>query len=204
MLSRAGVRPGSRVGPAGGWGRGRRRGGGTPDRLTVGKGRGGGRPVAALGGRAEVMDALAPVGPVYQAGTLSGNPGATAAGLATLRLADDAVYARVDAASATVQAAVAEAFAAVGLPHTVQRASNLFSTVLGTDAGARDYAEALASEAWRYPAFFHSLLRDGVYAPPSAFEAWFLSAAHDDAALDRVVSALPAAARAAAQAAPPA
>ncbi|RMI03376.1 glutamate-1-semialdehyde 2,1-aminomutase [Cellulomonas triticagri] len=198
------VLTGFRVGPAGWWGLEAQREGWTPDLLTFGKVVGGGLPVAALGGRAEVMDALAPLGPVYQAGTLSGNPVATAAGLATLRLADDAVYARVDTASATVQAAVSEAFAAAGLPHTVQRASNLFSTVLGTDAGARDYAQVLASEAWRYPAFFHSLLRDGVYAPPSAFEAWFLSAAHDDAALDRVLAALPAAARAAAAAVAPA
>lgn len=195
---------GFRVGPAGWWGLEAQREGWSPDLLTFGKVIGGGLPVAALGGRADVMDALAPLGPVYQAGTLSGNPVATAAGLATLRLADDAVYARVDAASATVQAAVSEAFTAVGLAHTVQRASNLFSTLLGTDAGARDYAQVLASESWRYPAFFHSLLRDGVYAPPSAFEAWFLSAAHDDDALDRVVRALPAAARAAAQAVPPA
>lgn len=198
------VLTGFRVGPAGWWGLEAQREGWSPDLLTYGKVVGGGLPVAALGGRADVMDALAPLGPVYQAGTLSGNPVATAAGLATLRLADDAVYAHVDAASAAVRAAVDEAFTAAGLPHAVQNASNLFSTVLGTDAGARDYAQMLASESWRYPAFFHSLLRDGVYAPPSAFEAWFLSAAHDDEALGRVLAALPAAARAAAAAVPPA
>ncbi len=198
------VLTGFRVGPAGWWGLEAAREGWSPDLLTFGKVVGGGMPVAALGGRAEVMDALAPVGPVYQAGTLSGNPVAVAAGLATLRLADDAVYAAVDRASAVLRAAVDEALTAVGLPHAVQNASNLFSTVLGTDAGARDYAQMLATESWRYPAFFHSLLRDGVYAPPSAFEAWFVSAAHDDAALARVVEALPAAARAAAEAAPPA
>jgi glutamate-1-semialdehyde 2,1-aminomutase len=197
------VLTGFRVGPAGWWGLEAQREGWEPDLLTFGKVVGGGLPVAALGGRAAVMDALAPVGPVYQAGTLSGNPVAVAAGLATLRLADDAVYARVDAASATLQAAVDDALAAAGLPHAVQRAGNLFSTVLGTDAGARDYAEMLASESWRYPAFFHSLLRDGVYAAPSAFEAWFVSAAHDETALGRVVEALPAAARAAAAATPP-
>jgi glutamate-1-semialdehyde 2,1-aminomutase len=198
------VLTGFRVGPAGWWGLEAQREGWEPDLLTFGKVVGGGLPVAALGGRAAVMDALAPVGPVYQAGTLSGNPVAVAAGLATLRLADDAVYARVDAASATLQAAVDDAFAAAGLPHVVQRAGNLFSTVLGTDAGARDYAEMLASESWRYAAFFHSLLRDGVYAAPSAFEAWFVSAAHDEEALGRVVDALPAAARAAAEAPGPA
>ncbi|MEN1973770.1 glutamate-1-semialdehyde 2,1-aminomutase [Cellulomonas olei] len=198
------VLTGFRVGPAGWWGLEAQREGWSPDLLTFGKVVGGGMPVAALGGPAAVMDALAPTGPVYQAGTLSGNPVATAAGLATLRLADDAVYARVDRAAALLREAVDEALTAAGVAHAVQHASNLFSTVLGTDAGARDYAQVLASEAWRYPAFFHSLLRDGVYAPPSAFEAWFVSAAHDDAALDRVVSALPAAARAAAQASPPA
>ncbi|MBD3781243.1 MAG: glutamate-1-semialdehyde 2,1-aminomutase [Micrococcales bacterium] len=197
------VLTGFRVGPAGWWGLEAQREGWAPDLLTFGKVVGGGMPVAALGGPAAVMDALAPSGPVYQAGTLSGNPVATAAGLATLRLADDAVYARVDRAAALLREAVDEALTAAGVAHAVQHASNLFSTVLGTDAGARDYAQVLASEAWRYPAFFHSLLRDGVYAPPSAFEAWFVSAAHDDAALDRVVSALPAAARAAAQATPP-
>jgi len=197
------VLTGFRVGPAGWWGLEAAREGWAPDLLTFGKVVGGGMPVAALGGPAAVMDALAPVGPVYQAGTLSGNPVATAAGLATLRLLDDAVYARVDAAAATLRAAVDEALAAAGVPHAVQHASNLFSTVLGTDAGARDYAQVLASESWRYPAFFHSLLRDGVYAPPSAFEAWFVSGAHDEAALARVLDALPAAARAAAEATAP-
>ncbi len=198
------VLTGFRVGPAGWWGLEARREGWEPDLLTFGKVVGGGMPVAAVAGRAALMDALAPVGPVYQAGTLSGNPVATAAGLATLRLADDAVYARVDRASATLRAAVDDAFTAAGLPHAVQSAGNLFSTVLGTDTGARDYAQVLASESWRYPAFFHSLLRAGVSAPPSAFEAWFVSAAHDDAALGRVLDALPAAARAAAEADPPA
>ncbi|HEY0215207.1 MAG TPA: glutamate-1-semialdehyde 2,1-aminomutase [Cellulomonas sp.] len=197
------VLTGFRVGPAGWWGLEARAEGWSPDLLTFGKVVGGGLPVAALGGRADVMDALAPLGPVYQAGTLSGNPVATAAGIATLRLADAAVYARVDAASAVLQAAVHDAFEAAGLPHAVQVAGNLFSTVLGTGAGARDYGQMLASESWRYPAFFHSLLAAGVYAPPSAFEAWFVSAAHDEAALGRVVEALPAAARAATAARPP-
>jgi glutamate-1-semialdehyde 2,1-aminomutase len=187
------VLTGFRVGPAGWWGLEARQEGWTPDLLTFGKVIGGGLPVAALGGRAELMDLLAPLGPVYQAGTLSGNPVATAAGLATLRLADAEVYARVDAASLAVRTAVHAAFDAVGLPHAVQVAGNLFSTVLGTDAGARDYAGMLASEHWRYPAFFHSLLAQGVYAPPSAFEAWFLSAAHDEEAVGRGLAALPAA-----------
>lgn len=198
------VLTGFRVGPAGWWGLESRPEGWNPDLLTFGKVIGGGLPVAGLGGPAAIMDHLAPVGPVYQAGTLSGNPVATAAGLATLRAADADVYARVDAASATVRSAVHEALSTAGVAHTVQVAGNLFSTVFGVDGGVRDYAGMLASESWRYPAFFHSLLADGVYAAPSAFEAWFLSAAHDDAALDRVLSALPRAARAAAEATPPA
>lgn len=197
------VLTGFRVGPAGWWGLEAQPEGWSPDILTFGKVIGGGLPVAGLGGSAAIMDHLAPVGPVYQAGTLSGNPVATAAGLATLRAADAAVYAAVDAASTTVRTAVHEALSAAGVPHTVQVAGNLFSTVFGVDGGVRDYAGMLASESWRYPAFFHSLLSDGVYAAPSAFEAWFLSAAHDDAALDRVLTALPRAARAAAEATPP-
>lgn len=197
------VLTGFRVGPAGWWGLEARQEGWTPDLLTFGKVIGGGLPVAGLGGRAELMEQLAPTGPVYQAGTLSGNPVATAAGLATLAAADQQVYDRVDAASLTLRTAVHEALDQAGVPHTVQVAGNLFSTVFGPEP-ARDYADVQASEHWRYPAFFHSLLADGVYVPPSAFEAWFLSAAHDDAALGRVLAALPAAARAAAAAVPPA
>jgi glutamate-1-semialdehyde 2,1-aminomutase len=160
-------------------------------------------PVAALGGRADVMDQLAPLGPVYQAGTLSGNPVAVAAGLATLRLAGDAVYAHVDAAARALSDAVHDALDDAGVPHVVQHAGSLFSVFFGDLAaqfGVHDYAQAKAQEAYRYTAFFHAMLDAGVNLPPSVFEAWFLSAAHDDAALDRIVAALPAAARAAAQA----
>ncbi|WP_448062615.1 glutamate-1-semialdehyde 2,1-aminomutase [Cellulomonas hominis] len=200
------VLTGFRVGPGGWWGLEGAVEGWAPDLLTFGKVIGGGLPVAALGGRAEVMDALAPVGPVYQAGTLSGNPVATAAGLATLRAADAGVYGRVDAVAAELSAAVGAALAAAGVAHVVQHAGNLFSTVFGEQVaaagGAHDYAQVLGTESWRYAPFFHSLLSAGVYAPPSAFEAWFVSAVHDDAAVSRIVEALPAAARAAAEAAP--
>jgi glutamate-1-semialdehyde 2,1-aminomutase len=111
------------------------------------------------------------------------------------------VYASLDSASARLAAALTEAFTAAGVAHRVQVAGNLFS-VFFTDRPVHDYAAAASQEAWRYRAFFHSMLDAGVYLPPSAFEAWFVSAAHDDAALDIVVSALPAAARAAAQATP--
>jgi glutamate-1-semialdehyde 2,1-aminomutase len=174
------------------------------DLFTYGKVIGGGMPLAALGGRARVMDLLAPLGPVYQAGTLSGNPLAVAAGLATLRAADDAVYARVDAAADRVVAAVGAALTAAGVEHSIARAGSLFSVAFGLSAPPRDYDEVRAQEAWRHPAFFHTMLDAGVSLPPSVFEAWFLTAAHDDTALSRVEEALPAAARAAAAATPPA
>lgn len=173
------------------------------DLYTFGKVIGGGMPVAALGGRADVMDHLAPLGPVYQAGTLSGNPVAVAAGIRTLQLADDAVYASLDRTALTLQREVSAALTAEGVAHTVQTAGNLFSFVF-TDLGRpiHDYAEVQSQEAWRYPAFFHAMLDAGVSLPPSVFEAWFVSAAHDDAAVGRIVDALPAAARAAAAARP--
>ncbi|THG32592.1 glutamate-1-semialdehyde-2,1-aminomutase [Glaciibacter flavus] len=176
-----------------------------PDLFTFGKVIGGGMPVAALGGRADVMDHLAPLGPVYQAGTLSGNPVAVAAGLTTLRLADDALYARLDAAAASVSEAVTDALTAAGVAHSVQRAGNLFSVAFGSfDGPIRDYDTVLAQEAWRYPAFFHAMLDAGVSLPPSVFEAWFVTAAHDEDVIGRIAEALPAAARAAASAQPPA
>lgn len=198
------VLTGFRVSPAGWWGL---EDGWTPDVLTFGKVIGGGLPVAALAGRAELMDLLAPLGPVYQAGTLSGNPVALAAGLTTLRLADAAVYARVDAVAYEVSTAVGAALAEAGVPAHVQRAGNLFSIAFGVDPGGpgvRDYAQMQASEHWRYPAFFHAMADAGVSLPPSAFEAWFVSAAHDDDAVAQILAALPGAARAAAEVGPPA
>jgi glutamate-1-semialdehyde 2,1-aminomutase len=154
-------------------------------------------PLAALGGRAELMQLLAPVGPVYQAGTLSGNPLATAAGLATLRLADDAVYALVDHRSAELRAAVGEALLRESVPHVIQSAGSLFS-VFFRDGEVADYEAAKAQDQAAFGRFFHAMLEGGVALPPSAFEAWFLSAAHDDAAMERIFLALPRAARAAA------
>lgn len=170
-----------------------------PDLMTFGKVMGGGFPAAAFGGRADVMAQLAPAGPVYQAGTLSGNPVATAAGLAQLRLLDDAAYARVDAVSAEVRNLVGEALTKEGVAHTVSAASNMFS-VFFTDRPVRDYEDARKQEVFRYTAFFHSMLAQGVYLPPSAFESWFVSAAHDARAVERIAAALPAAARAASEA----
>lgn len=201
------VLTGFRVSRAGWWGLEGQPEGWAPDLFTFGKVIGGGMPVAGVGGPAAVMDHLAPLGPVYQAGTLSGNPVAVAAGLATLRAADDAVYAHVDRVAGIVSEAVSAALTAEGVAHTVQRAGSLFSFAFGDGlvraGGPRSYADVLAQESWRYPPFFHAMLDAGVALPPSVFEAWFLTAAHDDAALDQIVSALPAAARAAAAATPP-
>ncbi|MFF0770019.1 glutamate-1-semialdehyde 2,1-aminomutase [Nonomuraea wenchangensis] len=169
------------------------------DLMTFGKVMGGGLPAAAFGGRAEVMAYLAPEGPVYQAGTLSGNPLACAAGLATLRALDEAAYARVDAAALAVGDAAAQALGKAGVPHRLQRAGSLFS-IFFTDAEVTNFAEAKTQDTGAFTAFFHAMLDQGVYLPPSAYEAWFLSAAHDDEAIERVVAALPAAAEAAAAA----
>jgi glutamate-1-semialdehyde 2,1-aminomutase len=147
------------------------------------------------------MAHLAPQGSVYQAGTLAGNPIAAAAGAATLGALDDAVYAMVDRQSAEVSHAVSAALSEAGVAHRVQNAGSLFS-VFFTDDAVIDYAGAQTQQAFRYKAFFHSMLSQGVYLPPSAFEAWFLSAAHDDTAVSRVIDALPAAAAAAASATP--
>jgi glutamate-1-semialdehyde 2,1-aminomutase len=171
------------------------------DLFAFGKVIGGGLPVAAFGGRADVMAMLAPLGPVYQAGTLSGNPIATTAGLATLRQLDDDAYAGLDAKADAVAELLTRSLTEAGVAHRVQRAGNLLSPVFA-EGGAHDFASARAQESWRYPAFFHALLDHGVSAPPSVYEAWFVSAAHDDAALERLANALPAAARAAAAATP--
>jgi glutamate-1-semialdehyde 2,1-aminomutase len=168
------------------------------DLMTFGKVMGGGLPAAAFGGRADIMDLLAPLGPVYQAGTLSGNPLATAAGLATLRACTPEVYARVDEAAAEVAKLAAEALGAAGVPFHLQQAGNLFSVFLGRTGQVRDFDGAKRQSGKAYAAFFHAMLDGGVYLPPSPYEAWFLSAAHDDEALGRIAAALPAAARAAA------
>src|SRR6478752_5015298 len=169
------------------------------DLFTFGKVMSGGLPAAAFGGRADVMSKLAPAGPVYQAGTLSGNPVAVAAGLATLRHADAAVYAALDANSRTVGALASKALDEAGVAHQVQYAGNLVSVFFAEDP-VTDFAGAQESEMFRYKPFFHAMLDAGVYLPPSGFEAWFVNAAMDDAALSRIAEALPAAAEAAATA----
>jgi glutamate-1-semialdehyde 2,1-aminomutase len=172
------------------------------DLTTFGKVMSGGLPAAAFGGSAELMGLLAPAGPVYQAGTLSGNPVAVAAGLATLRQADDATYATLDANADRLGRMLGDALSAEGVPHRVQRAGNMLS-VFFTGDEVHDYAGAQAAQTWRFPPFFHALLDRGVYPPPSAFEAWFVSTALDDDAWQTIDEALPYAAKAAATAISP-
>ncbi|MEJ3652400.1 glutamate-1-semialdehyde 2,1-aminomutase [Actinomycetes bacterium KLBMP 9759] len=169
------------------------------DLYTFGKVMSGGLPAAAFGGRAELMAHLAPAGPVYQAGTLSGNPVAVAAGLATLRAADADVYTALDANAARLGSMITAALTAEGVTHRVQFAGNLLSVFFAEDE-VRDYDAAKASDTWRFTPFFHAMLDRGVYLPPSAYEAWFVSAALDDATWEAIDAALPVAAKAAAAA----
>ncbi|WP_433266053.1 glutamate-1-semialdehyde 2,1-aminomutase [Actinosynnema sp. CS-041913] len=170
------------------------------DLYTFGKVMSGGLPAAAFGGRADVMAKLAPAGPVYQAGTLSGNPVAVAAGLATLRAATDEVYLALDANATRLGALFTTALTDAGVPHRVQYAGNLLSVFFTADE-VTDYAGAQAAQTWRFPPFFHALLERGVYPPPSAFEAWFVNAAMTEEDFAVIAEALPHAARAAAEAA---
>lgn len=169
-----------------------------PDLVCFGKVVGGGMPLAALAGRYELMQLLAPIGPVYQAGTLSGNPLATAAGIATLKLATGSVYTHVDRVSQELQAAVGDALSAAGVPHVIQHAGNLFS-VFFREGRVTNYTDAKAQDTQAFARFFHAMLDHKVALPPSAFEAWFVSAAHDSEAVNRIIDALPSAARAAAE-----
>lgn len=171
---------------------------GAPDLFTFGKVMGGGFPTAAFGGRADVMAVLAPLGPVYQAGTLSGNPVASAAGLATLRACTPEVYARIGVVAHALASAVSEAFTTHGIPHRIQWAGSMFS-VFFREGEVRDFADAQAQDAGMYAAFFHQMLDRGVHLPPSCFESWFVSASHDDSVVAHVVEAIHASAAAIAQ-----
>jgi glutamate-1-semialdehyde 2,1-aminomutase len=194
------VMTGFRASRLGQWGLDGAHEGWRPDLMTFGKVMGGGFPAAAFGGRADVMHHLAPEGPVYQAGTLSGNPVATTAGLATLRLATDEVYAHIGGMADIVGRAASDALSVAGVDHLVQAAGTMFSVffVPSEQRAVRDFDDAQRTDSAAYAAFFHSMLDHGVHLPPSAYETWFLSAAHDDHAVQTVLDALPHAARAAA------
>ncbi len=173
------------------------------DLYCFGKVMSGGLPAAAFGGSAEIMGHLAPAGPVYQAGTLAGNPVAVAAGLTTLRHATDDVYAALDAgARPAARPAARRAVRCRGRAHDpARRLARLDPCSSPSRAGTT--TDMKAAETWRFPPFFHALLDRGVYYPPSAFEAWFVSAALDDDAFGVIADALPAAAAAAAAATRP-
>ncbi|HRI82542.1 MAG TPA: glutamate-1-semialdehyde 2,1-aminomutase [Opitutaceae bacterium] len=156
-----------------------------PDLTCLGKIIGGGLPVGAFGGRADIMDQLAPLGPVYQAGTLSGNPLAMAAGIAQLRLLDEVKpYARLDALGRQICTAALAAARAKGLPLQAPQTGSMFSLFF-TSTPVRDMDTALTSDAKLFGRFFRACLDGGVYLPPSAYESWFLSTAHEGSAIDR-------------------
>lgn len=169
------------------------------DLTTFGKVVSGGLPAAAFGGRAEIMDKLAPVGPVYQAGTLSGNPVAVASGLASLKLADAEAYATLNRNADRLSGIISEALTRESVAHHVQTAGNMFSIRFAEGEG-KNFADMQAAETWRYPAFFHALLDGGVFASPSVFETWFVSTALTDADFERIETAAGFAAKAAAAA----
>lgn len=167
----------------------------TPDLTCLGKIVGGGFPCAAFGGRADLMEMLAPTGPVYQAGTLSGNPVAVAAGLASLRLiAETDPYAGLRARAETLVEGLSGAFRSAGVGATIGRVESLFS-VFFAQGPVRDFADARAADHRSYGRCFHSMLADGVHLPPSGYEAWFLSTAHTDRDVERTIEAAAAAAR---------
>lgn len=161
-----------------------------PDLICWGKIIGGGLPVGAFGGAAHAMDRLSPDGPVYQAGTLSGNPLAMAAGLATLRAMDDAtdLYHRLEERGAQLQAGLEAGAHAAGIPLVVNRVGSM-TTAFFTDTPVRDLAGAQATDTATFGRWFHALLARGVYWPASAFESSFLSYAHDEADVARIVEA---------------
>ncbi len=165
-----------------------------PDLTCLGKVIGGGLPVGAYGGRHDVMQMVAPAGPVYQAGTLSGNPLAMAAGIATLDLLKGNAWARAERAAAAAAAALADAARDAGVPLTVQRVGTMF-TPFFTGAPVTDFATARASDRDRYAAFFHFMLEAGIYLPPSQFEAAFTSAMHGAGETGRLQRAAAAALR---------
>jgi glutamate-1-semialdehyde 2,1-aminomutase len=160
----------------------------TPDLTTLGKIIGGGLPVGAFGGRADIMAHIAPEGPVYQAGTLSGNPLATAAGLAMLSNLDDGIYARVAEATRQLCTGLERAATRHGVPITLNQVCGMFSVFFGAGP-VRDFDEVAQTDIAAFNRFFHAMLDQGVYLAPSAFEAGFLSAAHDAEALEITLEA---------------
>ena len=173
---------------AGGWWKSVENEGWIPDTFTFGKVIGGGYPLAALAGNAANMDQLAPLGSVYQAGTLSGNPVATTAGLATLMLCDESLYAMVDKRAQEVGQGISEAFIEAGIAHQYQHAGNLFSFFF-TDKEVKSFDDAKSQNVTTFAKFFHAMLENGVSLPPSAFEAWFVNGAMTDEDVTKILIA---------------
>lgn len=191
------VLTGFRVAANGWWGLEGANEGWQPDLFTFGKVIGGGFPLAAVAGPAEIMDQLSPAGPVYQAGTLSGNPVAATAGLTTLQLLDDDCYLHMSKISSQITRILDDELSAAGVPHMINRASNLFS-VFFTNDSVTNYAESRAQDTKAFAKFFHTLLDNGVWMAPSAFEAWFVSSSHGEVELETIEAAIKKAAKAAA------
>jgi glutamate-1-semialdehyde 2,1-aminomutase len=161
----------------------------TPDLTTLGKIVGGGMPLAAYGGRADIMDMLSPIGPVYQAGTLSGNPLAVAAGLATLEeVTKPGFYDRLEVLSTTWESDLRSALSESPLPFRINRVGSMM-TLFFSGAPVRDYDSAVACDTALFAKFFQACLKEGLYLAPSQFEAGFLSVTHDEAVLARVAEA---------------
>lgn len=159
-----------------------------PDLTVLGKIIGGGLPVGAYGGSAGIMDRVAPSGPVYQAGTLSGNPLAMAAGLATLRLLDDSAYELLESTSARLHAALADLFQQAGINAVIQRVGSMLTIFFGGPS-VSNFAEAADADHQQFARFFHAMLERGIHLPPSGYEAWFVSLAHDEAAIQATIVA---------------
>ena len=159
-----------------------------PDLTCLGKIIGGGLPVGAVGGRADLMDQLAPAGPVYQAGTLSGNPVACSAGVATLDLLTSEAYVALERSAALLEGGLREAIASAGAHATVQRVGSLLTLFFGVDE-VRDFTSASRSDTAAFARFFRAMIARGVNLPPSQFEAWFLSLAHGTTEVERIVEA---------------
>ena len=161
----------------------------TPDLTCLGKIIGGGLPVGAYGGRREIMELMAPVGPVYQAGTLSGNPLAMAAGIATLRLLQrPGVYEELDRKAARLSAGIGQAAAKAGVPVYQTRVGSMMCTFFA-DGPVTDYVSAKRADTKKYARFFRAMLENGVYLAPSQFETAFMSLAHDEEDIDRTIAA---------------
>jgi glutamate-1-semialdehyde 2,1-aminomutase len=161
----------------------------TPDLTTLGKIIGGGLPVGAFGGRRDIMEHIAPLGPVYQAGTLSGNPLSLAAGLATLELATaDGVHEQLDASARRLVSGLQAAADRAGIPFTTNQVGGMFGCFFSTEPAISRFSQASACDMERFRRFYHGMLDAGVYLAPSAFEAGFVSSAHTDAVIDETAA----------------